>query len=326
MPPSPADLYAAQVRQGEATVRLARREWRKLATVDDFAGIAQRLSLIVSAGQLGAARTSSALTADLLGPGVGEVDPTAFAGVASDGRTLEGLLLSPVVHARSLYGSGLSDADTMKAGEERLAMIVATQVADAWRGASGVTIAATPDAGYYRMVQAPCCRRCAVLVGKFFRWNDGFKRHPKCDCIHVPAMGGRAPAGYVDRIEPDQIKDLTKRERKAIADGADVHKIVNASRGRSADKMTTTEGTTRRGWSSYVQRAIARERGTVAPETVTNVGRRGSVANYSITRTKPRLTPDAIYRLAPTREEAVRLLAANGYIVGDLREVARLAI
>jgi len=322
--PSPGDLYAAQAQQGAVAVRLARHEWRKLASVDDFAAIASRLSLIVSAGQLGAARQASQMTVDLIGPGVAEVDPAAFAGVASDGRSLSGLLYSPVPTVRGLYGSGLTDAEAMKAGEKQLALIVATQVADAWRGASGVAIAATPNAGYYRMAKAPCCQRCAVLVGKFFRWNEGFQRHPRCDCVHVPATGS-PPAGYVDQITPDQVRDLNRAQRKAIADGADMRQIINAKRGRSADKMTTTEGTTRRGWASYVTRKVAAQRGEIAAETAKGVGKRGGVAHYVERRVERRLTPEAIYREATSREEAVRLLARNGYLVGDLGEVARLA-
>ena len=288
------DLREAMVSRAEATALLARREWRKLGSVDEFDRIAPRLSLIVSAGQLGAAREAAAATVALIGEGVGFVDPAAFAGVASDGRALSGLLYSPVVHARSLYGSGLTDADIMEAAGKNLSTIARTQVADAWRGASGAAIAATPQAGFYRVVEPPCCQRCAVLAGKFFRWNAGFQRHPRCDCVHRPAMpGDPAPAG----IEPEQIKDLTAAQRQAIADGADMNQVINSHRAgsRSVDKMTTTEGMSRSGFAR-------------------SAGAKGR-----------RLTPEAIYRVSATREEAVRLLAKNGYIVGDLKNVARLA-
>ena len=43
-------------------------------------------------------------------------------------------------------------------------------------------------------------------------------------------------------------------------------------------------------------------------------------------RTGPRPTPEAIYKFAPSREEAIKLLAANGYIVADLSKVARMAL
>ena len=89
--------------------------------------------------------------------------------------------------------------------------------------------------------------------------------------------------------------------------------------------MMTSEGTTRQGWASYVEREVAKQRGEIAKETATSVGPRGFVDNYVVRRTAPRLTPEAIYRVSATREEAVRLLAKNGYIVGPLEDVARLA-
>ena len=64
----------------------------------------------------------------------------------------------------------------------------------------------------------------------------------------------------------------------------------------------------------------------MARETATSAGRRGYVKNYVVRRTGPRPTPEAIYKFASSREEAVRLLAANGYIVADLSKVARMAL
>ena len=74
-----------------------------------------------------------------------------------------------------------------------------------------------------------------------------------------------------------------------------------------------------------MQREIARQRGEDLAYTTTQVGRRGAVKNYTASRLKPRLTPEAIYQYSTTREEAIRLLARNGYISGSLKDVARLA-
>ena len=40
--------------------------------------------------------------------------------------------------------------------------------------------------GYVRMLNPPSCSRCAILAGRFYLWNEGFERHPLCDCTHVP--------------------------------------------------------------------------------------------------------------------------------------------
>ena len=43
-----------------------------------------------------------------------------------------------------------------------------------------LAIMATRNAGYVRYEPAPYCQRCAVLVGKWFKANTGFQRHPRC--------------------------------------------------------------------------------------------------------------------------------------------------
>jgi hypothetical protein len=166
-----------------------------------------------------------------------------------------------------------------------------------------------------------------VLAGKFFRWNAGFQRHPKCDCVHIPTTEGGAD-GFKADVGPDDIKDLTRAQRRAIGDGADMNQVINAHRkgARSANGMFTSEGTTRRGWSSYIQREIARQRGVAIEEIATNVGRRGFVANYYVRRVPRRLTPEAIYRVAKSREEAVKMLYGYGYMVGNVSKIAAAAL
>lgn len=289
-PAQALDHYAAQQRQEEAAGLLTAREWRSMDAADldaAWARIVSRLLLIVGSAQLGAARAGAAYVAQAVDVApVAQVRPEAWAGVASDGRPLDSLLYSAVVHTKALIGRGYAPDAALLAGGSHLDMLTRTQVADASRGAAGVGIAARPNVGWVRMVNPPCCQRCAVLAGKFFRWNEGFKRHPRCDCRHVPTQGGQAPAGYSPDIAPEQIKDLTAAQRQAISDGADMNQVINAHRAgaRSANGMTTSEGTTRRGLA----------------------GSRGA---------RRRLTPEGIYRMSSTREEALRRLRENGYVL-----------
>lgn len=249
-----------------------------MASLDDWPSIAQRVTLLTAAGQAAAARravewTGSAL-ADLRAPeAVATVNPGAFAGVASDGRPLDSLLYSSVVHARNAYAD---PALQMESGRKWVSMLAKTMVADAGRGAAQVAITATPTAGWVRMVNPPCCQRCAVLAGKTFRHNEGFDRHPSCDCVHVPRVGGDVPAGVVSEVPIDQIRDLTEGQRKALEDGGDLSQVVNAYRKGRPSGMTTTVGS-------------GRVRGA-------------------------RMTPDAIYKIASNRDEAVALLARFGYL------------
>lgn len=203
---------------------------------------------------------------------VATVNPAAFVGIASDGRPLDSLLYSSTVTARNLYADPVLQ---MESGRRQVSMLARTMVADAGRGAAQVTITATPLAGYVRMVSPPCCKDCAVLAGKWFKHNEGFERHPNCDCTHVPRVGANIPDGYVSDIPTDQITNLSDGERKALDGGADLSRVVNASRkGRG---MSTTVGTGRRP--------------------------RGA-----------RLTPDGIYRIASNRDEALTLLGRYGYL------------
>jgi hypothetical protein len=178
-------------------------------------------------------------------------------------------------------------------------MATVTQVADAGRAATGVGIAARPGVGYVRMVHPGCCQRCAVLAGKSSR-SIAFPRHPGCQCRAVPT--GEHPQGdLVEAIEAKDVRDLTKAQRKAIADGADMNQVINSHRvytsregihtpARSADGMTTTEGATRRGIAG---------------------GRLGAASKQRARR----LTPEGVYRLASTHEEAIALLRAHGYLL-----------
>jgi hypothetical protein len=299
--------YAAQQRQVQATVLLVQRLWRQItgASLDEeWQAIAHRLTLIVAAAQLGAASAGAAYVPAVLAE-IGrtvdpdaEVNPQAWSGIASDGRPLDSLLYSPVVQTKESLAGGMSLQDALQAGSEGLKRIAATQVQDAGRGAASVAIAARQHVGYVRLVSAPCCQRCAVLAGKTFRWNAGFQRHPRCDCRHIPTAGD-VPEGFSPTIPPDQIKDLTEAQRKAIADGGNVNQVINSNRKRANSGMTTAEGTTRRGvYGGYRRNADG---------TLTRVKKGEKVP--------ARLTPEAIYRLSASRTEALDLLKRFGYLL-----------
>ena len=178
-------------------------------------------------------------------------------------------------------------------------MMVLTEIADAGRGAAGVQIAARPRVGYVRMLNPPSCSRCVILAGRFYRWNQGFLRHPRCDCTHVPTMvTDQAEAfahGLIDdpyeaferMSEAEQNRVFTNAGAQAIRDGADMYQVVNARRGMKYRGAFTTEGTSKHGWAGQILR-----------------------------KGQKRMTPETIYRLNPSREQAVEALRAQGYITG----------
>lgn len=288
MPPPEATVehYAAQQRQAEAAVILTRRQWSLMSpTLDEWPRIVNTVTAIVAAAQLGAARAGAAYVPLALAEAGYEgpadiVRPEAWSGVASDGRPLDSLLYSAVVHVKQSMARGAPAPVALRDGGAWLGALTRTQVADAARGAAGAAVAVRDGVGWTRMVNPPCCQRCAVLAGKFFRWKEGFLRHPTCDCRHSPVTEDGFD-GYTSNVAPDQIRDLTVAQRKAMNDGADVNQVVNAHRAgrRSSDGMTTSEGT-----------------------------------RFGTARRRTRLTPEAIYRVSATRQEAVALLRRNGYV------------
>ncbi|MFJ4287981.1 hypothetical protein ACIPY0_20250 [Paenarthrobacter nicotinovorans] len=220
------------------------------------------------------------------------VDPAAFAGAASDGRPLEGLLWGPVPHVKTLIAGGVAPSEALKSGGKYLTSLVRTQVADAGRSAAGVDTATRRNVGYVRMLNPPSCSRCSILAGRFYRWNAGFNRHPRCDCIHVQTNARAAaeseglihdPYEYFQSLSPmEQDKAYTRAGAQAIRDGGDIFQVVNSRRGMKPGGLTTAEGTSKRG----------------------NFGRQGR-----------RLTPEAIYAKGLSREATLAELERYGYIL-----------
>lgn len=221
------------------------------------------------------------------------VNPAAFAGVASDGRDLLSLLeLANVVALRRIAAREPVDQALAVAGRW-LQMVAGTQVVDAGRVADGVAIAGRREVtGYVRMLNPPSCEGCVVLAGKWFRWNEGFERHPRCDCRHIPVAEDQSddlrtdPRAYFDSLTPaEQDRTFTAAGAQAIRAGADIGQVVNARQGMAV--------------AGVGDRAVR----------VTTVGkryRRGGI----------RPMPEELYRFAGgDRAEAVRLLRRFGYIV-----------
>lgn len=287
LPQSVVDHYASQRRLEAAALALVQREWATMGEDLDlgWARVGPRVALLTAAAQLGAARDGAAYVPQSLAeqririPAEAATVPAAFAGIASsmDGFTygsLDDLLYGAVVHARAADAGSL--AERLDVGAAQLRTLVQTQVADAARMSAAATITATPRVGWVRLVSSPTCQRCAVLAGKFFRSDEGFLRHPRCRCRHTPTSESRAGSLTADP-GPDDVRDLTKAQRRAIADGADVGQVINAHRvgARSKDLMTTSAG-----------------------------GPKG----------KRRLTPKGIYHVSADRGEALRRLIEHGYL------------
>lgn len=248
------------------------------------------------------------------------VDPAAFTGHAPSGASLHDYLSGPAYDALARIKTGMSADQALAYVSRRVEELASLGIADAARQAAGADTATRPGVGYIRVCSPGACARCIILAGKFFRWNQGFLRHPHCYCRHVPASkvtGEREITDPMDAFwrmsEKEQNRTFGRYSAQAIRDGADISQVVNARSGVAP--IGSKARPTRRvpDWTTY---------GTA--------NRRGFGRSYfnEYVRVGNRMTPEGCYRAANgKREQALRLLEDNGYIIRqewrDERELLR---
>lgn len=310
--------YRAMLRLQRSARAAAAVAWSSLSAAylsESWDSVSPALERAVSRLQLDAATRGAGYGARTLADqGLYEapeawVDPSSLAGVSSRGASLGAALYSAIPHTKDLIAGGMPERVALARGREVLQMSAATQVADAGRTAAGLDTFARPKVGYVRMLNPPSCSRCAVLAGRFYRNNEGFQRHPRCDCVHVPTTRTEAasseglvhdPYAYFESLpEAAQDKTFGKAQAQAIRDGADLFQVVNARRGMSYAGVSA-DGS-RRG--QKVASDFTRE-GTTRRALWGGANPKGK-----------RLTPDAIYAQGLPREATLDLLAKHGYLL-----------
>lgn len=333
VPRAAREQYAAQQSLAALALHAVTRSWRKIrgrtweqAWRDD---VGPEITRTLTAGQEAAVARSGQYVAEVLTElGVqSQVEttlvPSAFAGVAGDGRDVEGLAYGAVITAaKARYTPEGSALDTREAadymlaqGEKFLAEITAALMADTARAAETAAIAERDwITGYIRMIEPGACSRCAVLAGKFYLYNDGFERHPRCRCIHIPAVENiphdplTNPDAYFNSLSrTDQDRIFTTAGAEAIRQGADIFQVVNARRGMSTAQQNPA------GWIPKGRMEAVRMDGRdvfVTTEGVTKAGIYGRIRG----RKPVRLMPESIVAIATDRADLVRLLKVYGYI------------
>ena len=297
--------YVLVQREQALSLAVSRRAWAKVDPNNISASWSRLLTAvtpIVEASQARSAWSGAAYPVmDLAQRGtyvepLGFVNPEPLVGMVSGGTTLESRLYSPATTSKSWIASGYTAKQSLDMSRSILDGIVRTSISDAGRQAASVDIASRPGVGYVRMLNPPSCDSCTILAGRFYRWNKGFLRHPKCDCIHRPStsIDAAKSEGLIDdpyeyfngMSEADQNKAFGKNKAQAIRDGGDIYRVQNSWRGR--DGLKTFAGTSKRGFASDLK------------------GRR--------------LTPDGIYlEAAGDRAKAIGLLQEHGYLIGQQR-------
>lgn len=299
-----AALHRARAQQLAAVAaRQLALLWRTVAADNpqaSWATVARRAQLVVSLAQSSAATGAQdyvdlATTLQGVAPDpAGTVPPSGFSGVASDGRPLDSLLSYPSFEVSAWLDQGMESPIALAAGARHLQRIAVTQIVDAARVATGVAIVNNRRTrGYIRVVTPPSCSRCTILAGRWYAYNAGFARHPHCDCTQAPAVEverPQSPRAIYDSMTSEQRRTAgwSLADQKAIDDGADLYRVTNARRDlRSMQVAGRTVKTTLRGAMS----------------------RKAAI----------RLTPEAIYaeaqRLGWSRDEIIRQLTRNGYIL-----------
>lgn len=241
----------------------------------------------------------------------------ALVGVTGDGRPVESLTYGAVTQAVDAFYAATGTArqledQALREAQEWMDEVVATILADTARAAeTAATAQRTWVTGYVRMVEPGACSRCVILAGKFYRWSEGFDRHPRCRCSHIPATEDVAgdmrtdPLTYFKGLSPaEQDRVFTAAGAEAIRLGADPGQVVNARRGMQRAQvygrpaLVTTEGATARGLAGR------------------QLGDLGKVAGQRYRRSRtPRLMPETILAEASSPEDALRLLKRFGFVL-----------
>lgn len=302
-----ARAHYERVQAAQTVARTAaRRAWRRI-NPDHIIGSWREQTSVVAPVTLSAMATAAQSgarygVADMAARGTyveptSFVRPAAFAQSAPSGMPLEWTLAAPATRTVAWIGKGIEPTRALAMGGTLLDGMMRTFVNDAGRQAASADVAARPGVGYVRLLNphmtgSPPCGACTILAGRWYRWNQGFMRHPRCRCIHRPVQSLDAalseglvddPYEYFHSLSTEgQDRVFGKHKAEAIRGGADIYRVQNSWRGR--DGLYTSEGTARRGFASDMR------------------GRR--------------LTPDGIYRTASTKAEALQLLEAHGYITG----------
>ncbi|WP_159944800.1 MULTISPECIES: hypothetical protein [unclassified Nocardiopsis] len=146
----------------------------------------------------------------------------AVVGRSQTGRDLLDVLDHAQLAARSFIWGGMAPDAAWARSRSILERTVSTEVGDAAREVMNTGVALDDRiTGYERLVTLPACDRCLVLAGRFYRYTEGFARHPRCEgCVHVPTYhvpGLGVIGGVPAEHNPDDLAaSLSPEERRAV--------------------------------------------------------------------------------------------------------------
>lgn len=242
-PQAAIQQYQRQQQIARVTVAALTRLWVLAGTEFDAAWWQIRARAVETL-QLGRAATihaalpyTSEVLAETRQAGVpsGVLVPAGFLATAPNGYPVVDTLDRLPVVAKQRVAGGMTALEARAAAGAWLTGVALTMLADTRRDIYQADIVQRPQiTGYVRMLNPPSCPDCVILAGKRFLWNQGFQRHPNCDCIHIPASESLAgdittdPYSYFNSLsEKDQDKWFGKHNAQAVRDGADIYRVQN---------------------------------------------------------------------------------------------------
>lgn len=245
LPEASSSQYTAQQSVTGTTSGAVAKLWRRMG--DDFDASWQSIRPVVidvvDAGRAAAVAVAAPYTSRVLketgqaDDPVGVLNLSVFTSTAPDGRDIGSLYDQSIIKAKKAVASGLTSEASLALAGRWMTMVTLTTLADTRRMVYEADIIQRPTlTGFSRMLNPPSCNRCIILAGKWFRWNQGFQRHPECDCIHVPASENVAgdirtdPYAMFHSMSPaEQERSFGRSEARAIREGADIYKVTNQS-------------------------------------------------------------------------------------------------
>lgn len=347
--PRSAEQYAKDQRtEFAAALTSVKRSWSRMGTEFDasYAAIETPLLTTVYVAQARVAESAAAYIPAVMAD-MGRrvrtpeyvVDTLSMMGTAGDGRRVDSLLYSSVIQAKSAVGSGVPVRKALSTAGMWMMSTVGTLLSDTARMNEQAGMKSRHVRSYIRTLSPPSCGRCVILAGIRYSTDEAFDRHPACDCKNLPApdgewemdprehLDGLPSAAELDKQYPEltskmrresglqSLEDVlgSKANAQAYRDGADMNQLVNAYRkAGSVSKAQvygrtvtyTTEGVTRRGWAHDAMS----QANYLAGQGVTKVGRYNRL-------NAPRLMPSSIYKIATSRDDALRLLKLYGWVL-----------
>lgn len=301
LPDAAVDFYELGQRFSAAGLLEMRRLWRamELADIDaSWSQVGPAVVNTVAALQVGAAREAASYVPTVLAEqgtaaaAEAAVEPLGFAR-GSSGLPLADVFATVPATVKRNVGAGVSEL-ALPRGLSLLEGITETLVADAFRLATAAEMVARPDVTTWtRVLNLPSCGRCAVLAGRVYKWNQGFSRHPNCDCKHLPSTVAAPPnsrltdpLAYFDSLSPaEQDARFGRGVAERIRKGDDLTSAVNSSRDRWRSRLADQ------------RRAEGRATGSAEPQ-----------------QTAQTFMESLIEQVNGNRPAAMRALTDNGYL------------